>query len=147
MMHLSADLVRKAESFAAVCVCTATRMVRGCPRHSPGDTGTPESHHHMLIRIIENQEKIMTALDNLQAADAALKSEVATALTDFATALQNSGSANDPAIQAVADDMNAMVTQLQGADPANAAPAAPAEPAAPSDGGTPVDGGDTGTAS
>lgn len=77
--------------------------------------------------------KIMTALDNLQAADAALKAEVTQALTDFAAALQNSGSASDPAIQAVADDMNAMVTQIQGADPANQQPApAPEPPAEPS---------------
>lgn len=130
-MHRAADLVTKVEGFTSICICTATRMVRGCPRHAPGDTGTPESHHAILIRIIENQEKIMAAIDNLQAADVALKDEVTTALTDFAAALSTANGSNDPAIQAVADDMNAMVTQIQGADPATPAPAVPAAPAAP----------------
>ena len=85
-----------------------------------------------ITGINEKLGGIMAAIDNLQAADAALKAEVTTALTDFANALANSGSANDPAIQAVADDMNAMVTQIQGADPANTQPAppAPSEPSA-----------------
>lgn len=71
----------------------------------------------------------MAAIDNLKAADDALKAEVTTALTDFAQALADANGANDPAIQAVADDMQALVTQIQGADPATP-PAPPAPPAA-----------------
>jgi hypothetical protein len=70
----------------------------------------------LLQTIIEQQEKIMTALDALKAADVALKSEVTTAIADWATTLANAS--NDPAVQAVADDMNAMVTQIKAADPA-----------------------------
>ena len=58
----------------------------------------------------------MTALQNLQAADAALKAEVTTAISDWAATLANAS--NDPAVQAVADDMNNMVTQIKAADPA-----------------------------
>lgn len=61
----------------------------------------------------------MSALDNLAAADTALKAEVTSAISDWATALAAANSANDPAIQAVADDMNAQVSALQAADPAN----------------------------
>lgn len=57
----------------------------------------------------------MTALDNLQAADTALKNEVVTFLQDIAARLAN---APDPAaVQAVADDINAQVTALQAGDP------------------------------
>lgn len=81
------------------------------------------SVRQMFQEILNRMETVMAAIDNLKAADDALKAEVTTALTDFANALANSGSANDPAIQQVADDMNALVTQIQGADPA--APPAP----------------------
>ena len=70
-------------------------------------------------------EAIMTALDNLQAADAALKAEVTVFLADIAARLGNSP--DEAAIQAVADDVNAEVAALQAADPA--APAADAPPA------------------
>jgi hypothetical protein len=79
----------------------------------------------VLHRIDERLECIMSAIDNLKAADDALKAEVTTALTDFAAALATANSANDPAIQAVADDMTALVGQIQAADPANAAPPPP----------------------
>lgn len=82
------------------------------------------SVRQMFRVILHRMETVMAAIDNLKAADDALKTEVTTALTDFANALANSGSANDPAIQQVADDMNALVTQIQGADPAT--PPAPA---------------------
>jgi hypothetical protein len=94
-----------------------------------------------LAAILYNQEMIMTALQDLQAADAALKAEVATFLTDIQTALTNAGSANDPAIAQVVADINAEVAALQAADPATPAPApAPAAPAAP------VSASDTGSA-
>ena len=161
MMHPSADLVRKAESFTAVCICSATRMVRGCPRHSPADSGTPESHHHMLIRIIENQEKIMTELSQQQAdvntAATALTNAanaISTVAADLAgvlaniqaqlAALQNANpavdtSALDTAVQGIA----APLAALQAADAALDAIETPA-PAAPA---TPVITGDTGSAS
>lgn len=80
---------------------------------------------------------VMTALDNLQAADTALAgavtalaTEQATFLTDIAKALAAAGT--DPAaLQAVADDINAQAAKLNdlaaaqvAADPATPAPAA-----------------------
>jgi hypothetical protein len=65
-------------------------------------------------------EQIMSALDNLRAADEALKTEVAAFLQDIAGRL-----VSDADLQAVADDINAEVARLQGADPGPAAPAAP----------------------
>lgn len=115
-------------SLQEACICT-WRMIRGCPRHCPAG---PESIQDQLDRITRNEEKIMTALDNLQAADEALKAEVVTFLQDIATTL----AAEDPDIQAVADDINAQVASLQGGDPAAASqsPAAPVTP--PADGGS-----------
>ena len=49
----------------------------------------------------------------MQAADEALKAEVSTFLADIATALQNAGSANDPAIAQVVSDINDEVAALQ----------------------------------
>jgi hypothetical protein len=70
-----------------------------------------------LGTITRQLETTMTALDSLTAADTALKTEVTTAIADWATALTNANGANDPAIQAVADDMSAQVSALQAADP------------------------------
>jgi hypothetical protein len=57
----------------------------------------------------------MIDLTNLQTADATVAADVATLLTDFATAL---GNAADPAaIQKVADDMNATAASIRAADP------------------------------
>lgn len=159
MMHPSANLVTKAESFAAVCICTATRMVRGCPRHAPSDTGTPESHHHMLIRIIENQEKIMSELSQQQtdvnAAATALTTAAATITTvanDLGTVLANiqaqlaALAAANPAVDTSALDtavagISGPLAALQAADAALDAIETPASttPAAP------VSSGDTGT--
>ena len=55
----------------------------------------------------------MSALTDLQAADASLKAEVATFLADVAAAL----SADDPDIEAVVSDINSQVAALQAADP------------------------------
>ena len=71
-----------------------------------------------LSQLNAKVDATMTALDNLQAADTALKAEVTTAITDWLAALNNANGANDPAIQAVADDMTAQVTALTAADPA-----------------------------
>ena len=69
--------------------------------------------------ITEQGKRIMTALDNLKAADEALKAEVTTFLADIAGRLSGS---SDAEVQAVADDINAEVAALQGGDPANTPP-------------------------
>ena len=149
-MHPSADLIIKAESFAAICVCPVTRMIRGCPRHSPGDAGTPESHHHMLIRIIENQEKIMTAQSDIDAATAAL-----TALTgDVATNVNQLVNVDVPAITAAIAALPASVdtTALDAAVAAASGTAASLDSAVASvtaitsPPAAPVSGGDSGSA-
>ena len=80
----------------------------------------------MFREILNRTETIMSALTDLQAADEALKAEVATFLADIATALQNAGSANDPAIAQVVSDINDEVAALQANDPATPTPAPPA---------------------
>ena len=169
-MHPSADLVTKAESFAAICICPVTRMIRGCPRHSPGDTGTPESHHAMLIRIIENQEKIMAAQDDINAAVTAVtglltdvgakladaNTQLATLATDLTaiqaqiangqpvnTAALNTAVGNVAAVQASLDSTSAALDAAVANVTAVASPPAPAAPAAPA---APVSAGDTGSA-
>lgn len=76
----------------------------------------------------------MGALENLQTADASLKTTVTTFLTNIAGRLDGH---NDPAIQAVADDITAEVATIQGADPGPATTDGGDTP--PAD-GTPVDG-------
>lgn len=66
-----------------------------------------------------NVGKLMSALTDLQAADAALKTEVATFLADIAAAL----GAEDPDIESVVADINAQVAALQKADPGASATA------------------------
>jgi len=74
------------------------------------------SHRAQLDRIERNQERIMTALTDLQAEDAALQATVSQVLTDFAAALAAAGT--DPvAIAKVTTDMQAMAAQLTSADP------------------------------
>jgi len=69
-------------------------------------------------------DRIMTALDNLQAAETALKQEVVTLLADIAARLANTV---DPAgVQAVADDItNTVIPELVAGDPGVVAPPAP----------------------
>lgn len=98
-------------------------------------SGELQAIRQFLETSTRHQENIMSALDNLAAADNALKAEVTSAISDWAAALASANSANDPAIQAVADDMNAQVAALQSADPANVPASTPAAPAAP-DAGT-----------
>lgn len=99
------------------CICLPGRLTHGCPEHNPADEATLESIHQMLIRIINNQEKIMADVTGLQAADAALKAEVTQAITDWQAAL-TAANGDQAAVDAVTADMNATVAQLQGADPA-----------------------------
>jgi hypothetical protein len=98
--------------FSRTCSCTADlRAIRAS-----------------LVTIITNEEKIMTALADLQAADTALKDEVATFLTDVAAALTSAGT--DPAaIEAVVTDINTEVAALKAGDPA-AVPPVPVPPTA-----------------
>lgn len=151
MMHPSANLVTRAESFAAICICPATRMIRGCPRHAPADSGTPESHHHMLIRIIENQEKIMAAQDDINAAVSAVQAVTAD-LTSAASNIQaevaslNSQLAAAGSATVDTSALNAAIAPLQAAQAAVDALETPAAPAAPAAPATPVSGGDTGSA-
>jgi hypothetical protein len=60
-----------------------------------------------------------SGLVNAQAADAALKTEISTYITDVATAIQNAlaGGDSDAAVQQIATDMLADASNLQAADP------------------------------
>jgi hypothetical protein len=60
-----------------------------------------------------------SGLTNAQAADAALKAEIATYIQDVATKLQQALAGGDPDsdVQAIADDLNADATTLQQNDP------------------------------
>ena len=76
-----------------------------------------------LDRIEHFMTQANQSLQNLQAADQALKDEITTFLADIAARLANSP---DPAaVQAVADDINAQVATLQAGDP-NTPPPPPA---------------------
>jgi peptidoglycan hydrolase CwlO-like protein len=172
MMHPSENLVRRAESFAEICICTPVRMVRGCPRHSPGDSGTPESHHHMLIRIIENQEKIMTELSQAQTdintaveVVTGLLTDVGDKLADVNTqlgtlatdllAIQQQIANGQPVDTSALNTMVGNVAAVQASldstsaalDTAVANVTAVASPPAPAVPAEPVAGGDTGSAS
>jgi hypothetical protein len=113
------------------CIC-GWRLERGCPVHGSGAPSLA-SIQSLLELILRNQEKQMTALDNLNAADDALKTEVVTILADIQTAL----TAEDPDVQGVADSINAQIAALQAGDPVP--PAAQTSPPAapPADGSTP----------
>lgn len=117
---------------ARACICFADQVIHGCPLHWPSTAATAESTHRMLTRILETQEKILAAIDDLQTADASLQQTVSKVLADFAAAL--TAAQGDPAkVEQVVTDMNAMAAQLTAADPATPAPA-PVTP--PADGGT-----------
>jgi len=66
------------------------------------------------------REQLMGALENLQAADLAEEGELETFLTDIAGVLDGH---SDPAIQAVADSINARVAKMTAADPVVVPPA------------------------
>lgn len=124
-------------TLGSVCICTLDRVVRGCPRHAPSDWATLESIHRMLIKSLENQEKIMADTTNLLAADTALQAEVATVISDWQTTLA-SANGDQTVVDQVTADMQATVTKLQAADPVAAAgtgtatpPAGTTAPAAP----------------
>lgn len=96
--------------------CTQDAAVYGCRWHWPVHPADPQKQFITLLsRIIQNQEKIMTALTDLQGADTSLQASVAKLLTDYAAAL--AAAAGDPtAIESVVTDMNSMAAQLNAAD-------------------------------
>lgn len=69
----------------SLCLCPRGGLLHGCPRHAPSEAATLESIHFMLIRILENQEKIMATQDDIDAAVA----QINTTMTD----LQNQSAA------------------------------------------------------
>lgn len=88
------------------------------------DFGFHDSTHEMLTKILQNTEKIMADVTNLQAADAALKAEVTQAITDWRAQLA-AANGDQAAVDAVTADMQATVAQLQAADASTPPPAAP----------------------
>jgi len=92
-------------------------------RH-PFPTQLDRIEHKLDVQHLD-KEKIMGALENLQAADLAEEGELETFLADIAGVLDGH---SDPAIQAVADSINARVAKMQAADPVVVEPpAVPAE--------------------
>jgi len=67
--------------------------------------------------------QIMADLTNLNAADSTVQSEVATLLTDFATALSNATS--QAQVDKVAADLNQVAANITQADPNAVPPATP----------------------
>ena len=88
----------------------------------------PQWPGDQLDRIERTQEKIMSDISDLQAADAALDTEITTFLADVATALTNAAG-DASAVEAVVADINAKVAQLQAADPVTGTAAADTPPA------------------
>ena len=74
------------------------------------------TNRQLLNVINEKADLIMAALDDLMAADQALKDEVAKFLADLAG--QISGGVTAAQAEAVVADINAQVAALQAADPA-----------------------------
>jgi endonuclease/exonuclease/phosphatase family metal-dependent hydrolase len=79
--------------------------------------GFPGSNRAMLQKILRNTEKIMADVTNLQAADTALKSEIATFIADWQAQLA-AANGDQAAVDAVTADMQSTITQLQASDPA-----------------------------
>lgn len=69
----------------------------------------------ILAQILENTEKTMSGLTDLNAAVAALQAEVVTILADIATALQNSDS--DAAVEQASQLVATATAQLAAGDP------------------------------
>jgi DNA invertase Pin-like site-specific DNA recombinase len=93
----------------------------GIPAERMGDVSLFEHGRHRadtlmlaaLHRIERKVDELMSALTDLQAADTALKDEVATFLTDIAGRL---GTVSDAAAEQVVADIQAEVAALQAAD-------------------------------
>jgi hypothetical protein len=81
----------------------------------------------MLTQILANTEKIMSqnagtdaAVTSLQDADTSLQASVTQVIADWQAQIAGSAATNDPAIAAVAADMQSVIGRLQAADPATA---------------------------
>lgn len=75
-----------------------------------------------------NQEKIMSGLDDLNAAAVALEAEQLQVLADFQTLLTQNQGDSDAAVEAIAQRINASVAAIQAGDPVP--PVAPPAPSA-----------------
>ena len=69
----------------------------------------------IVLRIDETERKLMSGLTDLQAAVAALTTEVGTILADIATALQNDDS--DAAVEAASQIVTQATANLAAGDP------------------------------
>jgi hypothetical protein len=76
-----------------------------------------------LDRILANQEKMMAAIDDVNAALSGLSTEITTFLADVAAQISGGLTANEA--EAVVAQIQGFTTQLQAADPANPAPVPP----------------------
>jgi hypothetical protein len=81
----------------------------------------------MLTQILTNTERIMSqnagtdaAVTSLQGADTSLQASVTQVIADWQAQIAGSAATNDPAIAAVAADMQSVIGRLQAADPATA---------------------------
>ncbi len=83
----------------------------------------------MYEALLEQGEKIMSALDNLNASETRLETIATAILADIQTLSDELAAANsanqDPAIQAVADKLNALGDKLSAVVPAATPPAPP----------------------
>lgn len=97
------------------------------------DLDTDQAVHQILLRLVRvehRQEQIMGALEDLQAADANLATEVTAILTDVQTLLGQVASSVDPAALApVTDDLNALSARIAAVLPAPVDAPAEAPPA------------------
>jgi hypothetical protein len=74
-------------------------------------------------QLIAQGEKEMSALTDLQAADAAIKAAVASAVTLIQGFVNGTVNADDPQVEAVVADLNAAAAALSGASTPTPAPA------------------------
>ncbi len=84
-------------------------------------------------KILANQEKIMTALTDLQGAEASLATAVAAAVTDIQTLaaqLAALPSVSDADAATITSELNTLATNLNNAVTPPAAPAVPTTPSA-----------------
>jgi hypothetical protein len=90
-----------------------------------------ETIRHFLREIIENQHLILTNQEKQMAAIDNLNANVAKLQTDVNTFIASQQSGSEAAIQAAADAVAAIDTEVVAATPAPATPAAPSTTTAP----------------
>jgi hypothetical protein len=102
-------------------------------QHGPPPPSPPRSERDYIIATYQLQEKIMTGISDLQAADASLATVVAAAITEIGTlAAGIAANSEDAAVETQAQAISALVAQLQTAVTSAQTPAAPATPPASS---------------